>query len=383
MKNYLSLIIAALISVSLFGCDGVDNNVTSDTTSATDTTDFSGDTQSSDETDAAAVESPYYDPNVDYSTVCVSDGIDNRGYFEGIVASEFVNFGTALDELPTEAQLTAVNVDEVTARAKGFIKNYPECLTEITENRAVAANDIVLLSYNGFIGESVFSGSRTYSDTAFVLGNDDLFGDDLSALIGHKKGDTVELAITLGGEDTDESLIGREAVFTIEIKSICEADYTVLAKTCGYKTLDEFYEYVENLIIANRRTDLFDSIAKTAVVSEIPEAVIQYVYNYTLNGDALNAYEAGKTLEDYIAYMYGHETMSDYLHLIEAELTEISRLYIINQAIAEAKGITAESIALEDYGISAEYTELTGENVYRQYILMWELVPMALVSNAE
>jgi len=376
MKKYLAIILLGAALLSLAACGEEEENVAETTEAVTDET-TEAETAPYDEPLVSDEGIVLYDPDKDYADVDISAGIDANGYYEGIKASDIVTFSADLDTLVKDKAEFEPTADDVERFMLRQVKSHETCLTD-SNSDTVAAGDALMINYDGNIDGKSFSGCRTYSPSVFVLGADDLFGDSLSALVGMKLGESKVLTIVLGGESTDESLIGKTASFTVTVEGINKVDLQLLAKSLEFNTVDELRADIAKVLYEDSLYQYFCELADTATYGDIPESIIKLVVDYRLNTVSLNIVDYGMTLYD-VADAYGYESVNDYVMADLDNCKIIAKYNLAAQAIAEYFGKVADDEALALIGYEIDATEEPIINAIRQMELIERVAPGCLV----
>ena len=135
-------------------------------------------------------------------------------YLSGLTAKDYV-------ELPEKYKHTTVEVrkpvdptdDEVQERISLELKN--RAYTEEVD-RKVKEGDIVTIDFVGKVdGEEIEGGSGTYD---LEIGSDTFIEGFEDGLIGAKKGETRDLELKFPENYGEQSLAGKDAVFTVTVR---------------------------------------------------------------------------------------------------------------------------------------------------------------------
>lgn len=272
----------------------------------------------------------------------------------------------------------AVTDDDVNAEISYELQNKG---TEVTDG-AVEEGDTVTINYTGTVDGKEFDGGSA-EDYDLVVGEGTMGIDGFEeGLIGMKKGETKELNLTLPeGYSDDDSLSGKEAVFTVTLQKFTRAselnDEWVAANT-DYKTVDEYKKSV--------REDLEKQADMTA-----DNELYDTAWAEVLNGSEIKKYPEEDTKKAEDSYKANVEQaaedsgmeLTDLLEswgLTEDEFNEECKSYaeskveqnLIVQGIIDAEGLSLSDDETEElknnlilnYGVTSidELTEMYGED---------------------
>ncbi len=140
--------------------------------------------------------------------------------------------------------------DEVDSQLKMLQKNMARH-EQITEDRGVKANDIVLIDYEGFKDGKPFAETARTENFTLKIGAGAISENFDNELIGMKAGDTKEITESFPEDFANKSLAGNEITFQLMLNEIRhevlpEID-DVLAKKVGqYENLDQLKAAIED-----------------------------------------------------------------------------------------------------------------------------------------
>lgn len=129
-------------------------------------------------------------------------------------------------------------------------------LEGLSDDHAIAAPDYVIVDFIGEVGGNTLPGGKK-KDYPIEIGSKQTRPEIAEALIGHKKGETVFVDVTLPAEDTEKEFAGKIARFKIDIKEIKTKRLPELdeefAKDLGLSSLVELREKIETSLTAERK----------------------------------------------------------------------------------------------------------------------------------
>jgi len=187
--------------------------------------------------------------------------------------------------LKLEKTLYAVSDGEVQAQLAMFQKNLAE-KKPIDDEREVKADDFVLIDYEGARDGKPFEETAKTENYTLKIGTGQITPDFDTALIGMKKDETREFAITFPEDYFNEKLKGLEIQFTVTVKDIMEEvlpeiDDELAKKLGQFQSLDELKDKImENLESGyKKRTEqeLAEQVFKALIEKtdfELPETMV-------------------------------------------------------------------------------------------------------------
>ena len=216
-----------------------------------------------------------------------SKGYDENGFFEGVHALDYVKL---LDYSAIELSDEIIPSDEdVQAQIDQTLSNYTT-INQITDaDRLIEDGDTVNIDYVGSVDGVEFEGGSTDGKGATVtIGATTYIIDGfLEQLIGHASGENFDINVTFPDDYTqNEELSGKDAVFNITINYIEESvtpefdDDFVAENFPDYESAEDYRQSVyDNLYKQNMYNELFQYIIENSEVEEVPESVINTIYN--------------------------------------------------------------------------------------------------------
>ncbi|MGI6005875.1 MAG: trigger factor [Ruminococcus sp.] len=287
--------------------------------------------------------------------------------------------------ITVEKQVTPVTDEDVDTTITYNLSYYPMELTD--ESAKVEEGDTVNIDYVGTIDGEEFDGGSA-EGTDLMIGSGQFIEGFESGLVGHVKGDTVELNLTFP-EDYSEELAGKDVVFTVTINAIkrplTEITEEWVAANSDYTTIEEYRdsirqdleEYNENLAEENLQTQAWQQVVSAATINEYPEKLMEYGRSMIDNQMETAAEYSNQTLEEYLETQ--GVTQEEYDEQKETYAQNIVAQMLVMQAIADAENYTTEDEEyqeildsyLSQYGMEEdEFIEQNGEqNVYQSIML--------------
>lgn len=234
------------------------------------------------------------------------------------------------------------------------------------EDRAVQADDIANIDFEGFVDDVAFEGGKgenfdlTIGSGQFIPGFED-------QLLGKNVGDDVEVKVTFPEEYHAEDLAGKDAVFKVKInslkvKELPEADDDFAMDVSEFDTLDEYkadikaklekanedkakHENEQNVIdavCANTEIDIPDEMIDSQIDSMIRDMDMQMRYQ----GIDLNTY-----------MQYTGQTMDTIREQYKPEAEKRVKTTLVLEKVSEV-----EKIEPTDEDVENEYQKISEEN---------------------
>lgn len=113
----------------------------------------------------------------------------------------------------------AVSEEEVQVQLQMLQKNLAYH-KDIEEDRPVLENDLVLIDYEGFYNGKPFAETRRTENHSLQIGKGQILKPFDDQLIGMKKGDQKDVAVTFPEDYSNSKLAGREITFQVNLKGI-------------------------------------------------------------------------------------------------------------------------------------------------------------------
>lgn len=230
------------------------------------------------------------------------------------------------------------------------------------EDRAVQADDIAVIDFEGFVDGVAFDGGKgenfdlTIGSGQFIPGFED-------QIIGHSAGDEFDVNVTFP-EEYDPKLAGKDAVFKVTVKEIKFKELPELddefAKDVSDKadTLAELKKSIKADIIAKKKeqadkefeSSLLEKIVES-VKGEIPEVMYDNKVEEDLNGFAQRLAGQGMDLDTYMKYTGMN------LDTLKASLRENAQKQV-KLMLAVEKIAHLEGVEVSDEEVEAKYAEM-------------------------
>lgn len=238
-----------------------------------------------------------------------------------------------------------------------YSKGFSE-LVNVTD-RAVKENDYVDISYVCKVDGEEY---RTSESSEFYVGHSDFLEGFDENIIGMMIGETKEFKVPFP-DDYDQSVAGKDAVFTVSLKTVKETVFEEvtdeIAKTVlgdQTATAESFTKYINDEILNEKyeaaeyqmRVDIWTEVYKNAEIIELPEREYKTCFD-----DAMASYnyqvqsKYNVTLEEFCK-QYGEE-IAYYENLATGNARQFTSEQLVVFAIAKLEGITLSEDEVNEY----------------------------------
>ena len=323
----LCLVCAGALALSLAACGGKADSAASSTASSS----------------ALGSASDY-----DYQNFNYSDGLDEKGYWEGIRALDYVTLPEDFASVAIKRSDVEPTSEEVEEQISNLLSQYSS--TEHVTDRAAADGDTVNINYVGSVNNVEFTGGSA-ENYDLTLGSGTFIDGFEDQIIGHKPGETFDVNVTFPEQYQAAELAGKPAVFKIKLHEVKYKELPALddelAKDCSeYDTLDEFKASIrknnqeqldkqDDLAVENA---LVDQVIES-MEGEIPQAMYDVRMDEMVNDFAFRVEQQGLRLEDYLKYM--GQSMEQFRAAFMPQAEKQVKIGLALEAVAAAEHIEA------------------------------------------
>ena len=241
----------------------------------------------------------------------------------------------------------------------------------VKEDRDCKKGDVVVIDFTGSIDGVEFKGGKG-KDYPLELGSNSFIPGFEDQLIGHKKGDKVDVKVKFPQDYHAKDLAGKDAVFAVEIKELKVLKKTEIndefAVSLGEKDLASLKEKVaarikedyENASKMKLKRALLDALDKEYKI-EVPEKLVNAEYDnivkqyeHAKEHNELDEYEKSKSEKDLLKEYKEIANRRVKLGLLLSEVGVQEKIQIapddINKAImAEARKYPGQEKAVFDF----------------------------------
>ena len=224
------------------------------------------------------------------------------------------------------------------------------------------------IDYVGYIEGIPFNGGDTNGmGTEVTIGVTQYIDDFLQQLVGHKVGETFDIEVTFPEDYHNTELAGKDATFMITINHIVEPiaarDLTdeVVKEALGDKgieTVEAFREEAIATLSAQMVGNyIYAEIFEKSTVEPVAQTAVEFQTEYIVMTTTAQAESYGLTLEELLD-MYGMGTVEEFTESNKAVIESAAKELCITQAIAEKEGITVEKADIEEYFGGQDYSNV-------------------------
>ena len=266
------------------------------------------------------------------------------------------------------ADITDADVDEAIRRLAEQSRTY----SARPEGEAAEKDDAVVMDFVGRVDCEEFTGGKA-EDFNLVLGSGQLIPGFEDQLIGAKVGDERDVKVVFPADYPEESLKGKDAVFSVKVKEVKKPDELViddaLAKNLGLDSLGTLKERVRDqlkrdfaaasrLHLKRRILDALDekhsfSLPPTMVEGEF--ASIWRQVEAELKREGKSAEDEGKSDEDLKKEYHDIAERRVRLGLVLARLGEQNGLTVANDEVQRAISIRARQFPGQEQQVFEYY----------------------------
>jgi trigger factor len=261
-----------------------------------------------------------------------------------------------------------INFEGITLKKKSYTVEDDEIeksLSMLQENKALFSvsedalkeGDMSVLDSEAYIDDKLVD-NLSYKEYPLLIGSEEMPKDFSDALIGKKKGDSVEVKIPFESDHPNKSIAGKEVLFKVEVKETKKKNLPPiddeLAKEAECETLDELKGKIrENLgnrkesqINLEYKKDILDDLLKRHEF-DVPESMVNGEIDSLIQQEKENA---GRT---------GAEVKSD--DELKTEFTEKAKSNVRSVILLETIGKN-ENIEVSDADTKSAIEEIAVRN---------------------
>jgi len=207
-----------------------------------------------------------------------------------------------------------INFDGIALKKKSYTVGDDEIeksLSMLQENKALFSvsedslkeGDMSVLDSEAYIDDKL-EDNLSYKEYPLLIGSEEMPKDFSDALIGKKKGDSVEVKIPFESDHPNKSIAGKEVVFKVEVKETKKKNLPPiddeLAKEAECETLDELKGKIrENLgnrkesqINLEYKKDILDDLLKRHAF-DVPDSMVNGEIESLIQQEKENANRTG------------------------------------------------------------------------------------------
>lgn len=302
---------------------------------------------------------PVVQPTTEFESFTVDSGLKMKIKFEIVPDFKMCKYTGITVKVPD----TKVKESEIEHEIHHLLEDNAKFETV---ERAVKDGDSAVIDFTGFLNDVEFAGGSA-TDYTLNIGSHTFIDNFEEQLIGHKKGETVDVNVKFPDDYPAEELKGQKVVFKVVIKEVKEKHIPVLddkfvSDTTEFETVEEYRKDVSAHIQTmkeNEQENEFEyNIRKHLLENtdiQIPQEMVEIHAQHDTNRMVETLKMYGMTLEQYIQRTSGG-TVEDYLKSIETRTLESIKSRYIFRKIIEEQNITvsAEELAERTAGMTDE-----------------------------
>lgn len=234
------------------------------------------------------------------------------------------------------------------------------------EGRAVQADDIATIDFEGFVDGVAFEGGKG-TDYPLTIGSNTFIPGFEDQIIGHEIGTEFDVNVTFPEDYQAEELKGKASVFKVTVKKIeekqlPELDDEFAAEVSEFETMAEYKAHVEKAE-AERKEVAAEQAKEEAVINkaienaqmDIPDAMVTSEANNMIREFASNLERQGLKMEQYLQY-FG-QTEDGMREQMKPNALKRIQTRLVLEAIAKAEAfeITEEELDAEIAKLAEQY----------------------------
>ncbi len=242
-----------------------------------------------------------------------------------------------------------------------------------TVDREIKNGDTAVIDFEGFLGDVAFEGGKG-EDYPLEIGSHSFIDNFEDQLVGHKKGENVDVKVKFPENYQAEELKGKDATFKVTVKEVREKvlpefDDKFVSNATEFDTVEAYKKdltaHIQDMKDKQQQNELEyairDYLLKNTNI-EIPATMIERECQEDKDRltQALKAY--GISLEDYLKQTGSN--LKDYDEMLKERMTTtIKTRYIYRKLLEENKiDLTPAEIKEATIGLSNEQDKIRKEN---------------------
>ena len=273
-----------------------------------------------------------------------------------------------------------VTDEEVDAEIKSALER--DAMLVNKENETIEEGDTAKFDFEGKVDGVAFPGG-TAKDYSLVIGSHQFIPGFEEQMLGMKVNETKDLSVKFPEDYHEESLRGKDAIFTVTIHEVQykelpelneewvkEQKHKVDDKEVPYESVEEYKadtlkklsERKEENAKNKAQNELFEKVIANAKF-ELPEDLVEDEVNQALEDATNQARQYGLELNMLLNYM-GYRSLDDFKAYSREQSVKRLSLRFVLKAIAEKENFEVTEEELEkEYSELAEHYKMTVEDV--------------------
>ena len=263
-----------------------------------------------------------------------------------------------------DASVTAKDVD---AELKRVQNQNARIVTIEDEKRKLKNDDIAVIKFEGFVDGKAFAGGSG-DDYPLTIGSHSFIEGFEEQLVGHKKGDEVDVNVTFPVPYQAKELEGKPALFKVTVKEIREKQLPAIddefaGEVSEFETLKEYKASIkadlkvkkEKAAAQENENRVVRKVVDNASV-ELPDAMVETAVENMMNDYARRLSQQGLSLEQYLGYM--GQTKESFMEQQKPQTAESIKTRLVLEEIVKKENITPS-----EESVDAKLTEMA--NMYK------------------
>ncbi|MDO5564696.1 MAG: trigger factor [Eubacteriales bacterium] len=230
-------------------------------------------------------------------------------------------------------------------------------------DREINNNDIAVIDYEGFVDGKAFDGGAGM-DYNLTIGSHSFIDNFEEQLIGHKKGDKVEVNVTFP-KNYHKELANKKALFKVVIKDVNEKELPELndefaSEISEFETLNDLKnDYKEKIakekeegIKKKAQDELINKIVEGSEM-DLPKEAIDTEVDLMLHNIADKLESQGISIEQYFSMLKKNE--DEFRKMLYKDATKNLRVRLVLEKIAKDENIKAsDEMVIQEFKKMAE-----------------------------
>lgn len=237
-----------------------------------------------------------------------------------------------------------VSDDEIEERVQSELQYRYSTVNQI-KDRACKKGDAVNIDYSGKVDKKKFDGG-TASDQTITLGSSGYISGFDDGIVGMKAGEKKDLKLKFPDDYREESLKGKDVVFSVTLNYISETVVPELtdefvASNTEQKTVEEYRENIRQQLLEEKKESelekVYLQIEEKSEVTKYPESLVNACRGW-LDSRFRNGVESEG--EDFSSYLQRvNKTEEMYQEELEEAAKSFAKSRLLAEAIATKEGI--------------------------------------------
>lgn len=261
----------------------------------------------------------------------------------------------------------AVTAKDVENELKRMQNQNARIVTIEDENRKLKDDDIAVIKFEGFMDDKAFAGGSG-DDYPLTIGSHSFIEGFEEQLVGHKKGDEVDVNVTFPENYQAKELAGKPALFKVTIKEIREKQLPAIdddfaGEVSEFDTLKEYKASIkadlklkkEKAAAQENENRVVRKVVENATV-ELPDAMVMTAVENMMSDYANRLKQQGLSLDQYLSYM--GQTQESFIEQQKPETALSIKTRLVLETIVDKENIVPSQEAVD-----ARLTEMA--NAYK------------------